>query len=291
VREFAFWLRDLRSQSGLTYAQLARSARFATSTMQDAARGQRLPTLAVVKAFVAACGGDLKAWEAYWSQIKRLVDRHVPADVSRSVEPPWTAGPGGAGRPSNDSAEGWYVESLSALLRLDADPIEAVEQRVIVATVDNLAEIASAISVPRDHADSGPAHGLDVELLHGGLLERREQPYESFFRNVISLPRPLRAGERHAYAISLRIPPGQPMAAHYVHTPLQRSDYFEVRVRFGRDRLPPSIWKLDGVPTGVIYGRQPASEVLTPDRSGEVHLTFRDLRQGLSYGLSWSAAP
>ena len=93
VREFAFWLRDLRSQSGLTYAQLAKSAQFATSTMQDAARGQRLPTLAVVKAFVAACGGDLKAWEAYWSQIKRLVDRHVPADVSRSVEPPWIAGP------------------------------------------------------------------------------------------------------------------------------------------------------------------------------------------------------
>ena len=169
------------------------------------------------------------------------------------------------------------------------DPIEAIEHRVIVATIDNLSEIASSISVPRDRADAGQAHGLDAELLHGGLLERREQPYEGFFRNVISLPRPMRAGQRHAYAISLRIPPGQQMAAHYVHTPLQRSDYFELRVRFGRDRVPPSIWKLDGVPAAVVYNRKPASELLVPDRSGEIHLAFRDLRQGLSYGVSWQA--
>ena len=44
-REFAFWLRDLRHRSGLTYEQLARSAHYATSTMQAATTGERLPTL------------------------------------------------------------------------------------------------------------------------------------------------------------------------------------------------------------------------------------------------------
>ena len=56
AREFAFWLRDLRHRSGLTYEQLARSAHYATSTMQAATTGRRLPTLKVTMAFVAACG-------------------------------------------------------------------------------------------------------------------------------------------------------------------------------------------------------------------------------------------
>lgn len=291
VREFAFWLRDLRNRSGLTYVQLARSAHYATSTMQDAASGQRLPTLRVVRAFVTACGGDLAAWETYWTQIRRLADPHAPHDIPRSVEPPWTdltrgsgQGPGGT---AEGAAEGWYVESFTAWLRLDTDPIEAVEQRMIVATVDGLAELGTSISVPRHPADSGPAHKLEAELLHGGSLERREQPYESFFKNVITLPRPLRAGDRHEYALRLRIPPGQPMAAHYVYVPLERSDSFDLRVRFSPARMPRRVWKLAGVATTVIYERKPAGEIMTPDRFGEVHVTFKDLRLGLGYGLRW----
>lgn len=291
VREFAFWLRDLRRQSGLTYEQLARASNYATSTMQEAASGHRLPTLPVLKAFVTACGGDLAAWETYWTQIRRVTDPDTPPDLSRSVEPPWADAGQPAARqspePGNQAAEGWYVESLSALLRMDAEPIEAVEQRTIVATVDDLAEISTAISIPRDTGDVSATHGLDVELLHGGSLERREQPYESFFRNVIALPKPLHAGERHEYALRLRLPAGQPMAPHYVHVPLQRSDHFDLRVRFSLERLPEFVWKLDGVTTTVLYESHPASEQVTPDRFGEVHMTFRELRPGLSYGLRW----
>ena len=46
VREFAFWLRDLRKRSGLTYDQLGKNAHYATSTVQAATAGNRLPTLA-----------------------------------------------------------------------------------------------------------------------------------------------------------------------------------------------------------------------------------------------------
>src|SRR6266568_536787 len=153
------------------------------------------------------------------------------------------------GRRADDRLDSWYIESFTALLLLDAEPVEAIEQRVIVATEDGLSELETSISVPRHPDDACPVHRLDAELLHGGSLQLREQPYESYFRNVIVLPAPLRAGERHEYALRLRIPPGQPMASHYVHVPFRRSDYFELRVRFGPERLPRSVWMLSGAPT------------------------------------------
>jgi hypothetical protein len=302
VRELAFWLRDLRNRSGLTYEKLGKNAHYATSTVQEAAAGRRLPTHRVAMAFVKACDGDLEAWHTYWTQIRRLLDRDAPHDLSRSVMPPWALsdapGPAAGQRaPDRDTAEpgqsaadrsdSWYIESFTALLRLDAEPVEAIEQRAVVATADGLSELATSVSVPRHPDDSCPAHRLDAELLHGGSLELREQPYESYFRNVIVLPAPLRAGERHEYALRLRIPLGQPMASHYVHVPFRRSDYFELRVRFSLDRLPRSVWVLSGAPTAVIYERSPASRTLSPDRFGEIHVRFRDLRLGLGYGVCW----
>jgi transcriptional regulator with XRE-family HTH domain len=305
VRELAFWLRDLRNRSGLTYEKLGKNAHYATSTVQEAAAGRRLPTHRVIMAFVKACDGDLDAWHEYWTQIRRLLDRDAPRDLSRSIMPPWARSdaPGPAGRANGqrasdrdlaepgqwetDRSDSWYIESFTALLRLDAEPVEAIEQRTVVATVDGLSELATSVSVPRHPDDACSAHRLDAELLHGGSLELREQPYESYFRNVIVLPAPLRAGERHEYALRLRIPRGQPMASHYVHVPFRRSDYFELRVRFSVDRLPRSVWVLSGAPTAVIYERSPASQTLSPDRFGEIHVRFRDLRLGLGYGVCW----
>lgn len=318
VREFAFWLRDLRKTSGLTYEQLGKSAHYATSTVQEAAAGRRLPTLRVTMAFVKACGGDPGEWRTYWTQVQRALDQDAPEGCLGSIVPPWadtqspaSARPTGsvrpadspAGRPSQRAAdeatageaaysvtaeaEGWFVESFSALLRLDTEPIEALEQRVIVATSDGLSELATSVSVPRHPTDVDQVHGLESELLHGGSLELHEQPYESYFKNVIVLPRPLRKGERHGYALRLRIPTDQRMAPHYVYVPFNRSDYFELRVRFNPRHLPRAIWVLHDAPTAVIYERGPTQETLVPDRFGEVHVTFGALRPGLGYGVCW----
>lgn len=299
-REFAFWLRDLRARSALTYEQLGRSANYATSTMQEAASGERLPTLPVVRAYVRACGGDLPQWEQYWAQIKRAVDPDTPRDLVWSVDPPWLEPAQrddvqGKSLSRNDvlsatdaeAAEGWYLESLVGLLRLDAEPIEAIETRVIVATADDLTEIATSISLPRHPGSTNGSHSLDAELLYGGSLEEREQPFQSFFRNVVALSEPLHAGDRHQYAIRLTIPHGQPMLPHYVHVPLQRSEFFDMRVRFDRQHPPQLVWKLDGVSTTVLYEHNPGSELVTLDEFGEVRVTFSKLRQGLSYGVSW----
>jgi transcriptional regulator with XRE-family HTH domain len=308
VREFAFWLRNLRRQAGLTYDELGRRAHYATSTVQAAASGKRLPTLRVTLAYAGACDGNVRQWHAYWTQIRRALDPDVPEGAAPSLLPPWAdREPGGeapapdaadapvpgaeeAGKPQSLAGEddGWYVESFSALLHLDAAPIEAVEHRTVVATQDGVRELATSISVPRHPADdAGRPHRLETELLEGGTLELREQPYESYFRNVIALPRPLRQGDRHDYQLRLRIPPGQPMACHYVHVPFRRSDFFELRVCFGRQQLPRAVWVLCDAPPAVIYERAPTQDVLEPDRFGEVHVRFRNLRLGFGYGLCW----
>jgi transcriptional regulator with XRE-family HTH domain len=307
VRELAFWLRNLRSHAGLTYEELGRRAHYATSTVQAAASGKRLPTLRVTLAYVDACGGNVRQWHGYWTQIRRATDPDHPAGAIAPVLPPWEQGergvenppdPGGTEPDAADAAvgsrdlagedDGWYVESFSALLHLDAAPIEAVEHRTVVATWDGVRELATSISVPRHPAeDACKPHGLETELLEGGTLELREQPYESYFRNVIALPRPLRRGDRHDYRLRLRIPPGQPMASHYVHVPFRRSDYFELRVCFDRQHLPRAVWALCGAPTAVIYELNPAKGCLQPDRFGEVQIRFRNLRLGLGYGLCW----
>lgn len=303
VREFAFWLRDLRRQSGLTYEQLGSRAHYATSTMQAATAGRRLPTIRVTMAFVAACDGDQRAWRAYWAQIHRILDADPPAGAAGSVAPPWLAGapgpgalgPGAAGAVRDavpaaralGETEGWFIESYTALLRVDIEPAEVIQRRAIVATTDGLREIVTSVSVPRHPDALDQPTALESELLYGGSLESRLRPYDGYFTNVIVLPRPLRAGERHEYGLRLRIPPGQRMAAHFLHVPYRRSDYFDLRVRFDPRRLPRTVWLLDGVPTAVIYQREPTARVLVPDRFGEVQASFRQLRPGLGYGLRW----
>lgn len=286
VREFAFWLRDLRNRSGLTYHQLARKANYAVSTMQAAAAGHSLPTLKVTQAFVTACGGDPKLWTGYWTRLKRALDADSPSGPAAQVQPPWTTDSGTAVA-REEPADSWYVESFYALLRMDTPSPEATEQRVIVAVEDGVRELATSISVPRHPDDVSKAHLLDAELLYGGSLELRDQPYESYFRHVIALASPLRTGQRHGYQLRLRLPPGQPMAPHYAYVPFCRSDHFELRVRFNADRLPADVWVLRGAPPAVIYERGRDSDCLVPDRFGEVHVAFRDLRIGHAYGVRW----
>lgn len=70
VEQFAFDLRKLREKAGSPgYRELGRLSHYSASTLADAARGQRLPSLAVALAFVRACGGDEEAWEQRWREI------------------------------------------------------------------------------------------------------------------------------------------------------------------------------------------------------------------------------
>lgn len=67
VERLAWELRRLREQAGgPSYRALAKRAHYSASTLAEAARGRRLPTLDVTLAYVEACGGDREEWTARW---------------------------------------------------------------------------------------------------------------------------------------------------------------------------------------------------------------------------------
>jgi transcriptional regulator with XRE-family HTH domain len=101
VREFAYWLRDIRRRSDLTYEQLSKRTGYSRSTLQEALSGKRLPTLQVTLAITGACGGDRTDWADYWSQMHRAIDPDAPAPLlTESLLPPWITSHAG---PSTDS--------------------------------------------------------------------------------------------------------------------------------------------------------------------------------------------
>ena len=69
VQRLAQQLRDLRGATGSpSYRAMAQTAGFSATTLSDAAAGQRLPSLAVVRGYVRACGGDPAEWELLWKE-------------------------------------------------------------------------------------------------------------------------------------------------------------------------------------------------------------------------------
>ncbi|GAA4255817.1 nSTAND1 domain-containing NTPase [Dactylosporangium darangshiense] len=68
VQRLAWQLRRLRESAGNpSYRALARRAHYSASTLADAAKGERLPSLEVTLAYAEACGGDPAEWQALWS--------------------------------------------------------------------------------------------------------------------------------------------------------------------------------------------------------------------------------
>lgn len=83
VARFAHELRKLRQEAGgLTYRAMAARAHYSTATLAQAAAGDRLPSLQVTLAYVAACGGDRDEWERRWHQAteEETADRRATDD-------------------------------------------------------------------------------------------------------------------------------------------------------------------------------------------------------------------
>ncbi|MFF7656544.1 hypothetical protein ACFZCY_43140 [Streptomyces sp. NPDC007983] len=75
VQRFASQLRALRSEAGRpTYREMARKAGYSSVTLSTAAAGDKLPSLPVVLAYVAACEGEqqqLQEWERRWRVVRQ----------------------------------------------------------------------------------------------------------------------------------------------------------------------------------------------------------------------------
>jgi hypothetical protein len=183
----------------------------------------------------------------------------------------------------------WYLARLHTVLRLDGHARAAVEERTVVATSDGLAAISISMGIPRPGGAAAPAtHGADFAVLRGGALAASERLTTSYFRHTIALPRPLLQGESHVIAVSITIPQGQPLTPRYAFQPLRRCDEFELRVRFGAAGQDKRIWRLSGLPRGMIDDFADEDALVRPDASGEVHLRYAGLHVGLAYGARWS---
>ncbi|MFC9948631.1 nSTAND1 domain-containing NTPase [Streptomyces pratensis] len=91
VQQFAFELRKLRAEAGgITYRVLAQRAGYSITTLSQAAGGEQLPTLPVVLAYAAACGGNGAVWEARWRQAaEEAAAISGTGDDGEEVDPPY----------------------------------------------------------------------------------------------------------------------------------------------------------------------------------------------------------
>ncbi|MDX3133070.1 helix-turn-helix domain-containing protein [Streptomyces europaeiscabiei] len=88
VQRLAHDLRELRrSAGGVSYRTMAKKAGFSVTTLAKAASGERLPSLAVLQAYVQACGVDPAPWEARWAEAEALAGDEGPEDTQAA--PPY----------------------------------------------------------------------------------------------------------------------------------------------------------------------------------------------------------
>jgi hypothetical protein len=229
---------------------------------------------------------DLAARERWLAQqlscqertARRRVDEAFEILVQRAGE---------RGTDDLSAADGWQVQSIRAVLNLDGPSPELTEQRKVAMLRDGVSEIVTRFSLPRQTPGSRAAHELVTTVEYGGRIREVGRPADEHWRYVIELPRTLKRGETHEYAIKFRIPTHQVMAPHYALVPLLTVKALDLTIRFSPDRLPTAIWRFDGVPPRLIDSPRPVGRLLAPDRFGEVRLSFRRLRQGLGYGAKW----
>ncbi|MFT2017593.1 hypothetical protein ACMA1D_17400 [Streptomyces sp. 796.1] len=85
VQQFAHGLRQLRVEAGgPTYRELARRAGYSVAVLSRAAGGERLPTLEVTLAYVAACGGEAEEWRRRW---REAAEADLPSTLDDSPSP------------------------------------------------------------------------------------------------------------------------------------------------------------------------------------------------------------
>lgn len=181
--------------------------------------------------------------------------------------------------------EGWYLDESAVLLRLDTPTPESHERRRIVATRPGLSEVMAWMDVPRDRDQ--PRMKLEMEIVYGGRLLRREEPSRSRFQFFIQLPTPLQPGETHEYEMILRVPQGDQMQPHYVVTPECHYNLFDLRVRFDPKRLPAWVRRIEGETVRMFAEAQPGDQQIALNALGEAHVSFRNPTLYLGYGLQW----
>ncbi|MET7468205.1 hypothetical protein ACFYON_08005 [Micromonospora sp. NPDC005686] len=221
--------------------------------------------------------------QRYELRTARRRSEQVTELLAAAAEADW------ATRLAGDLDSGWRVRSLEALLRLDTPTPELYEVRTIVATRD-LDEIVVRLDLPRPDTDSSDGADLVIDVLYGARIRSvRRGNGNRHFEVRLALPETLSADRNHKLCMHFRVAPGQRIRDRYVITPLDPCDYGLVRVRFA-GREPAALWRIDGLPQGLLDDPDRRHDRLSVDGAGDVVAEFRRLRQGRGYGVGWRFA-
>ena len=192
----------------------------------------------------------------------RTARRRIDAGIDHLAQLA-TLRPVAAPRPSAHAATemAWHTAELRVIVALDRARPEVIELHRIVAGRPGL----TSVDVPVPAA---------ADVLYGAIRVRR---------GTVELAGELTRGAEHEFAVQYRLP--DPAVTHVVRAPDHPCDLFDLRVRFADP--PWRIWPLRGALDRDIAGPEHTSKSMSPDAAGELHLVFRGLTAGLSYGARW----
>lgn len=194
----------------------------------------------------------------------RTIRRRIDDGLTRLVE----AASRHTARDDRGTPDGWHIQQLHVLLRLDGPVPACTERWTIAAERDGVEEIPWPVAARRD--GTGFSGGHEIRVVHGVLLAE----------GGLRLPRPLQAGETQEFSLDVRIPRIQPAHPVYQFRTGRRCDRFDLVVRFHPDRLPIEV---NGI--GDALGSPVVNSV------GEVEMSFRDTIPGRDCGISWTPRP
>jgi len=173
---------------------------------------------------------------------------------------------------------GWHVTELHVAVALDHGRAEVLERHHVVVDQDEVDELEFTALLPT------PRRDVDIRLLYGGTLQDRGAVTHDRAGFTLIPAEPLSLGESHDFAVRYQLLSRDALPLELLHVPERPCEQFDLRVRFGQDRIP-HVRRFDGA------HRRAGTELTgTPhavDRAGELHLRFRRLLPGLLYGVRW----